>query len=426
MQQLFWHSSERSFFSRRTTFSPAVVAEAGAGRRRRRRRRRRGGVPAASGGGTVRPAAGRSPAVGGGGGRRGSAAGGRRGAAARPRGRRGRGSAAGGGRGCSSTTGGWRRCCRRRPAFCRTSEQLPGRAGVLPPALSGLDQPAPVAPQPTSCKAVAGPQRRSFRPDPACGRCRPRRRPGVAAGAAARLPVRRARAPRICPKIVPAASRTGKSCRAIVSSGATKSAIRSPKTTLAWTSGAIIPAGRHGASRRPIAGRPGDSGRLDWLRRRRTVQLRLRRKHLLRRRPGLLWRPAGRNGRRSMPSRPTRSPPARRRQNPRAASGCRWACSRSRRTARLRRRADHLHAVGHQQGRRHRRHVQEHGNDQVQTLEGMADKKSQRVAWSVAGQKRPIMETGISNLTQDSSPALIHFADGQTQQWLMVRLPEPK
>ena len=64
--------------------------------------------------------------------------------------------------------------------------------------------------------------------------------------------------------------------------------------------------------------------------------------------------------------------------------------------------------------------------DQVQTLEGMADKKSQRVAWSVKGQKRPIMETGIGNLTQDSSPALIHFADGQTQQWLMVRLPEPK
>ena len=64
--------------------------------------------------------------------------------------------------------------------------------------------------------------------------------------------------------------------------------------------------------------------------------------------------------------------------------------------------------------------------DQVQTLEGMADKKSQRVAWCVAGQKRPIMETGISNLTQDTSPALIHFADGQTQQWLLVRLPEPK
>jgi hypothetical protein len=62
----------------------------------------------------------------------------------------------------------------------------------------------------------------------------------------------------------------------------------------------------------------------------------------------------------------------------------------------------------------------------IQPLEGMADKKSQRVAWSVVDQQRPIMETGLSNLTQDASPALIHFADGQTQQWLMVRIPEPK
>ena len=62
----------------------------------------------------------------------------------------------------------------------------------------------------------------------------------------------------------------------------------------------------------------------------------------------------------------------------------------------------------------------------VQSLEGMADPKSQRVAWAVTDQERPIMETGLSNLTQDSSPALIHFADGQTQQWLMVRIPDPQ
>ncbi len=61
----------------------------------------------------------------------------------------------------------------------------------------------------------------------------------------------------------------------------------------------------------------------------------------------------------------------------------------------------------------------------VQSLEGMADKKSQRVAWGVVDQQRPLMETGLSNLTQDTSPALVHFADGQTQQWLMVRIPEP-
>jgi hypothetical protein len=62
---------------------------------------------------------------------------------------------------------------------------------------------------------------------------------------------------------------------------------------------------------------------------------------------------------------------------------------------------------------------------QTQTIEGMVDKKSQRAAWSAAGKNRPIMETGIVNLTADSAPALVHFADGSTQQLLLVRLEEP-
>jgi hypothetical protein len=61
----------------------------------------------------------------------------------------------------------------------------------------------------------------------------------------------------------------------------------------------------------------------------------------------------------------------------------------------------------------------------TQTIEGMTDKESQRCAWNVVGTTRPIMETGIVNLTQDTAPALLHFADGQTQQWLMVHLNEP-
>ena len=43
----------------------------------------------------------------------------------------------------------------------------------------------------------------------------------------------------------------------------------------------------------------------------------------------------------------------------------------------------------------------------------------------MAGKTRPIMETGIVNLTENTAPALVHFEDGQTQQWLMVRLEEP-
>lgn len=61
-----------------------------------------------------------------------------------------------------------------------------------------------------------------------------------------------------------------------------------------------------------------------------------------------------------------------------------------------------------------------------QPIEGMVDKKSQRAAWVISGKTRPIMEAGIFNLTKDTAPALIHFADGQTQQWLLVRVDEPK
>ncbi len=65
-------------------------------------------------------------------------------------------------------------------------------------------------------------------------------------------------------------------------------------------------------------------------------------------------------------------------------------------------------------------------NDTTQNIEGMADKATQRAAWTVKGKSRPIMETGIVNLTEDTAPALVHFADGTTQQWLLVRLEEPK
>ena len=60
----------------------------------------------------------------------------------------------------------------------------------------------------------------------------------------------------------------------------------------------------------------------------------------------------------------------------------------------------------------------------VQQIDGAVDKQSQRSAWTVAGKSWPIMETGISNLTRDEAPALVHFEDGTTQQWLLIRMPE--
>ena len=58
-------------------------------------------------------------------------------------------------------------------------------------------------------------------------------------------------------------------------------------------------------------------------------------------------------------------------------------------------------------------------------VEGTIDQQSQRAAWGPVGESWPIMETGVYNLTENEAGALIHFADGQTQQWSMVRLDDP-
>jgi hypothetical protein len=70
--------------------------------------------------------------------------------------------------------------------------------------------------------------------------------------------------------------------------------------------------------------------------------------------------------------------------------------------------------------------IQNTATDSVQAIEGMVDKETQRAAWTIKGKTTPIMETGLSNLTQDTAPALVHFADGTTQQWLLVRLDKPQ
>jgi hypothetical protein len=55
----------------------------------------------------------------------------------------------------------------------------------------------------------------------------------------------------------------------------------------------------------------------------------------------------------------------------------------------------------------------------------MVDKQTQRAAWTVAGESRPLMEVGIVNLTENAAAALVHFPDNTTQQILLVRLEKP-
>jgi uncharacterized protein (TIGR03000 family) len=53
---------------------------------------------------------------------------------------------------------------------------------------------------------------------------------------------------------------------------------------------------------------------------------------------------------------------------------------------------------------------------------GQVDKATQRACWTIGTKKEPVFDVGFYNLTKSETPVLVHFADGKTQQWLLVRL----
>ena len=59
-----------------------------------------------------------------------------------------------------------------------------------------------------------------------------------------------------------------------------------------------------------------------------------------------------------------------------------------------------------------------------QTVQGSVDKKTQRAAWTIGDNKSTVIETGIYNLTKQEAPALVHFGNDRTEQWLLVRMKE--
>ncbi len=58
-------------------------------------------------------------------------------------------------------------------------------------------------------------------------------------------------------------------------------------------------------------------------------------------------------------------------------------------------------------------------------IQGAVDKKTQRAAWTVGADKNRVYDTGISNLTMDEAPILVHLGSNITQQWMLVRLKQP-
>jgi hypothetical protein len=64
--------------------------------------------------------------------------------------------------------------------------------------------------------------------------------------------------------------------------------------------------------------------------------------------------------------------------------------------------------------------------DTTRPVEGMVDPETQRVAISPSDGKNSdvVLDTGIYNLTEDQSTALVHFGRDKSQSWVMVRLDE--
>ena len=64
-------------------------------------------------------------------------------------------------------------------------------------------------------------------------------------------------------------------------------------------------------------------------------------------------------------------------------------------------------------------------SNHTMTIQGAADKTTQRAAWTVGDNQQTVMEAGLDDLTESEAPALIHNK-GKTDHWILVRLEQPK
>jgi len=63
--------------------------------------------------------------------------------------------------------------------------------------------------------------------------------------------------------------------------------------------------------------------------------------------------------------------------------------------------------------------------DAVLPVHGKVDKQDQRIAWQVGSNKSMVIETGIYNLTENESTALVHLGPDETEQFILVRVKQP-
>ncbi|HET6408537.1 MAG TPA: hypothetical protein VFG14_11700 [Chthoniobacteraceae bacterium] len=58
-------------------------------------------------------------------------------------------------------------------------------------------------------------------------------------------------------------------------------------------------------------------------------------------------------------------------------------------------------------------------------IAGQVDRKTQRAAWHIGDKKEKVFEAGMTNLTQEQASCMVHMGNGEMQNWLLIRLPDP-
>ncbi len=62
--------------------------------------------------------------------------------------------------------------------------------------------------------------------------------------------------------------------------------------------------------------------------------------------------------------------------------------------------------------------------DTTTPVYGSVDPKNQRAAWTIGKKNDRVFEAGISNLTKENAPVLVHVGKDKTQQWTLIRLQQ--
>ena len=62
--------------------------------------------------------------------------------------------------------------------------------------------------------------------------------------------------------------------------------------------------------------------------------------------------------------------------------------------------------------------------DTTEPVYGSVDKKTQRAAWTVGDADKPVYEAGLSNLTQDDTSMMVHYANDRSVQATLYRIKQ--